>query len=375
MHKCLCCGAALEGKALLTLKNAPACAQHLPDAEELKKDAGVELALRQCPFCGLIQMDCEPVPYYRDVIRAGSISEMIRRLRIEQYTHLIQRYRLEGKSILEIGCGQGDSLEPLSAFPVRAYGIEHDAALAEQARQKGLNVSCAFPETAETPLEHAPFDAFVMFNFLEHQPRPNELLRCIHRNLAPGGVGLLTVPYVFSASSFTFHQFMRDHLAYFTADSLRALLERNGFEVLEEKTEEETLTAIVRKRQSADFSAIEENMVAIRASLSRFCERCAREGKRIAMWGASHQAFSVLSVLGVDTGVAYILDSAPFKQGKFAPASHVPIVPPEHFFDDPVPCILIVSPDYAAEIARIAKERFGAGIETYTLRGTELVLI
>ena len=138
MHKCLTCGAELKGKPLLILKNAPACAQHLPDVTEVTLDKGVDLKLCQCEFCGLIQMDCEPVPYYRDVIRASGISEMMYRLRIKQYTHLIQAYNLYGKSIVEIGCGQGDSLEPLLTFPIEAYGIEHDPELVDKAQKKGL---------------------------------------------------------------------------------------------------------------------------------------------------------------------------------------------------------------------------------------------
>ena len=373
MHKCLTCGAELKGEPLLLLKNAPGYAQHLPDAEEVGSDKGIDLELRQCDLCGLIQMDCEPVDYYRDVIRASGISEMIRQLRMEQYSYLIKNYDLEGKSIIEIGCGQGDSLELLQGFPVNAYGIEHDPQMVETAQEKGLNVWRAFPETADTELENAPFDAFVMFNFLEHQPKPNEMLSCICNNLSDRGVGLITVPYVFSKYSFVFHEFMRDHLSYYTGDSLRVLLERNGFEVLEQKMDEETLAVIVRKRQRADFSPIRESRAAIRSSIGNFCEKCKAQGKRIAMWGASHQAFSVLSVMGSELEPAYILDSAAFKQGKYSPASHVPIVSPEHFFEDPVSCILIVSPAYAEEIAKNAKVRFGEEIETYTMRGNEVI--
>ena len=373
MHKCLTCGAELKGEPLLLLKNAPGYAQHLPDEKEVKTDKGIDLEVRQCDYCGLVQMDCEPVAYYRDVIRASGISDMMRRLRMEQYSYLIRNYNLEGKSIIEIGCGQGDSLEPLLSFPVKAYGIEHDSKMVETAQKNGLNVWRAFPETADTQLENAPFDAFVMFNFLEHQPKPNDMLRCIYNNLSPEGIGLITVPYVYSEYSFIFHEFMRDHLSYYTEDSLRVLLERNGFELLEQKTEEETLSVIVRKRRPTDFSSVKENMETVRSSIVRFCKKCKEQGERIAMWGASHQAFSVLSVIGKDAEISYIMDSADFKQGKFSPASHVPIVSPDHFFKDPVSCIFIVSPDYAEEIAKNARARFGDSVKIYTLRGNEII--
>jgi hypothetical protein len=50
----------------------------------------------------------------------------------------------------------------------------------------------------------------------------------------------------------------------------------------------------------------------------------------------------------------------------------VPIVAPEHFAEEPVQRIVIVAPSYAAEIARTARERFGSGIEVFSLNGIEL---
>ena len=94
--------------------------------------------------------------------------------------------------------------------------------------------------------------------------------------------------------------------------------------------------------------------------------------KKIAIWGASHEAFTILSVTGFEAYVDYIIDSAAFKQGKYAPASHVPIVAPEYFFSDPVDCIVIIAPEYAVEISKTIKRCFGNEIEIYTLNGSDL---
>lgn len=74
MKRCIACGAPLWETPLLTLDNMPASAQHLPDAQGVKEDRGLTLDLCQCMGCGLVQFDCEPVDYYRDVIRAGGFS-------------------------------------------------------------------------------------------------------------------------------------------------------------------------------------------------------------------------------------------------------------------------------------------------------------
>ena len=104
------------------LENMPASAQDIPDPGEADRDQGITLRLYQCRSCGLAQFDCEPVGYYRDVIRSGGYSTTMRELRTSQYRHLIETYGLEGKKFLEAGCGQGEFLDMLKDFPVKAFG-------------------------------------------------------------------------------------------------------------------------------------------------------------------------------------------------------------------------------------------------------------
>ena len=46
----------------------------------------------------------------------------------------------------------------------------------------------------------------------------------------------------------------------------------------------------------------------------------------------------------------------------------MPIVPPEHYFEELVDAVLIVAPGYTDEIAGIIKTRFGEKVEIMTLR-------
>ena len=90
MKQCIACGKLLPEASLFELTSAPASAQDIPDAASVQQDKGVTLQLRQCSGCGLVQFDCDPVPYYRDVIRAGGGSSTMRELRTAQYRHLIE---------------------------------------------------------------------------------------------------------------------------------------------------------------------------------------------------------------------------------------------------------------------------------------------
>ena len=141
----------------------------MPDKDHVDEDQGLTLDLCQCMGCGLVQFDCEPVDYYRDVIRAGGYSTTMAELRRKQYRHLIETYHLEGKRFIEVGCGQGEFLKVLEEFPVEGHGIEHDPALVKLARAQGLAVEQGFTEHADTVIPGGFYDVFLSFNFLEHQ--------------------------------------------------------------------------------------------------------------------------------------------------------------------------------------------------------------
>ena len=89
---------------------------------------------------------------------------------------------------------------------------------------------------------------------------------------------------------------------------------------------------------------------------------------KIAIWGASHQGFTLAATTELKKNARYIIDSAPFKQGRFAPASHLPIVAPDYFFEDPVDIILIVAPGYTNEIAKIIENKFGEKVQILVLK-------
>lgn len=374
MKKCIVCGAPLAGEPLLRCANMPASAQDIPTFEQLPEDAGIDLNLCQCPGCGLVQFDCEPVSYYRDVIRAGGYSTTMVELRRSQYTHFIEKCGLAGKKIVEVGCGQGEFLQVLTEFPVEAYGIEHKADLVEMAQKKGLNVTQGFTETEDTIIPGAPFDAFLSFNFMEHQPYPNTMMQCIYNNLVEGGYGLITVPsfeYILEHDSF--YELLRDHIANYTQDALRFLVERNGFAMLEcKRINRDTWEMIVQKKQRVDVSGLVRNFDLLTKQMNEYVDSRLAQGKKVAVWGASHQGFTAVSTTGVGNKISYIIDSAPFKQGKFAPASHTKIVSPDHWFQEQADCILIIAPGYTDEIAGVIRTKYGEGVEISVLKSATI---
>lgn len=374
-NTCLVCGQSVSScDKLLSLHNMPSSAQDIPTKDLLEKDHGITLELMQCPCCGLVQFLSAPVPYYKNVIRAGGGSSTMRELRKAQYTEFVELFSLQGKKILEVGCGRGEFLKVWKGFDVKAMGLEFDNKLVAKANTEGMQVYQGYAENAETVLPGAPYDAFVQFNFLEHQPYPNDMLRCIYNNLTEDGVGLVTVPsleYILKYDGY--YELIKDHIAYYSEESLRFLFQKNGFEVVKcETVNRDTHAILVRKRKKVDVSSWKTNFEELKQELHEYVDGYIEQGKKVAVWGASHQGFTLIPSLGLSNKIAYIIDSAPFKQGKYAPASHVLIVDRKHFFEEPVDSILIVAPGYTDEIADIIRMELNRDLDIRTLRSNHL---
>ena len=372
--KCLLCGASLNNtKLIFTCDNMPGSAQDIPTKEELDNDYGICLKLVQCRCCGLVQIPVEPVHYYKKVIRAGGGSATMVALRTRQYTDFVNRFNLQGKKILEVGCGKGEFLRIWKNYDVRAVGIEFNQESVTKAREEGLEVYKAFAENAETELPEAPFDAFVQFNFLEHQPYPNEMLQCIYNNLTAEGVGLITVPSIEYILQNGYYELIKDHIAYYSQDTLKLLFQKNGFEILDCCIiNKDTHSVTVRKRKTADTTCWEKSFAILKKELHEYVDSYTAKGKKVAVWGASHQGFTLISSLGLSDKISYIIDSAAFKQGKYSPASHIPIVDRNHFFVEPVDSIVIMAPGYTDEIVAIIKKELCADLDIRAIRSDHL---
>lgn len=372
--RCIACGARLYEKPLLKMDHMPASAQDIPEKKDLASEKEVTVELCACSGCGLVQLSSAPVSYYRDVIRAGGYTGTMESIRRAQYGEWIRMCGLENKKILEAGCGQGEFLKILAEYPVRVFGMEHKKELVEKARAEGLSVQCGYPETEDDRFENAPFDGFTSFNFLEHQPDPCMYLRAIAKNLTEDGCGLLTVPsfeYILEQKSF--YEIIPDHIAYYTKETLRSLMDRCGFDVLkEERINRDTLSVIVKRKRKPDVSGLLQQSDSIKQEVLSLIEKSKQEHKRTAVWGAGHQGFTLCAAAGLAGKIAYIIDSAPFKQGKYAPGSHIPIISPEEALKEPPDTVIIVAPGYTDEIAGILKKRFPGNTAVYVLKTDHL---
>lgn len=370
---CRLCGHPLFPEPLLVQHAMPAAAQGLPTAEQLADDQGVTLALHQCAGCATVQLANPPVPYWREVIRAAGLSAEMRAFRREQFGRWIAEHDLTGRKVLEVGCGRGEYLALLAEAGADAHGLEYAPAAVAACHAAGLHAHRGFLEDPSIRLASGPFDGFAILNFLEHIPAAPLTLQAIAANLTDGASGLVEVPnFDMILRAGLFAEFIPDHLFYFTRQTLTALLERNGFDVLDCRPawHDYVLSATVRKRRPLDLSPLLACQDALKAAFDAFLARFAPG--RVAIWGAGHQALALISLMALAPRVAYVVDSAPFKQGRYTPATHRPIVAPERLADGEVDAVIVLAASYSDEVARILRERHRSRFTVAVLRDNRL---
>ena len=121
MFNCRICRNTLEENTGLIYSGMPPYSQHLPEKPDF---SSVDLQIIQCPACGTVQLLNEPVPYYREVIRAVAYSPEMGEFRKKQFAEWVEKYDLKGKKIFEAGCGRGEYLQLMQEFaPVDTFRL------------------------------------------------------------------------------------------------------------------------------------------------------------------------------------------------------------------------------------------------------------
>jgi len=165
-----------------------------------------------------------------------------------------------------------------------------------------------------------------------------------------------------------FSEFIGDHLFYFTKDTLTTTLNLNGFEVIDcsEIWNEYIISAVIRKRNRLNIDDFQKHQANLKYELEKYLS-CFRS-KNVAIWGAGHQALAIISLIDLSGKIKYVIDSAAFKQGKYTPATHIPIVSPDVLHSDPVEAVIIMAASYSDEVARTIRQKYDKTVKIAILR-------
>ena len=330
-----------------------------------------------CARCGHVYnvgFDPTIVDYGRAYDNALHFSSVFQEYEQELARRLDARYRLSGKTVVEIGCGSGHFLGLLmEKGAARGFGYDpsHDPDRVDPLAQGRVEfVRGHYPETQV----EGGADLVVLRHVLEHVAEPQGMLSSLREGLSakPGAVLYCEVPNgLLAIRENSIWDLMYEHCSYFVAESLRWALEAAGFEVLhlEQSYSGQFLGAEARVADAPDVVGalsvpdpaelerlamdarsfgrhFEQRRDALRARLAEL----EAEGGRAVVWGAGGKTVGLASLVGEDSRIELAVDVNPGKQGTFLAGSGWRIVAPEELKEVRPDVVLLPNPIYRDEV-------------------------
>lgn len=351
-----------DNRPAFTLAGMPRWNHRLLHASELADDTPIDLVVSRCECCGFVSLSTAVLAddYYSDYVNAPSSSPQMLAFLTAQAREFVHRYDLVGRSIVEVGCGDGGFLAQLRDAGAFCLGIEPSDEQRKLALARQLNVEGGLL-TKDRVLDGSPFDAFVTRQVFEHVEDMHSFLGAIRAHLKPGGVGLVEVPHLDTLlAQSRFFDFIPEHLNYFSPITLRLVLELAGFHVLavDAVQKDEALRALVRRAELPPLDGVGRRVIDLSTQIAAFVRHHHQSGRKVAVWGAGGKGLSMLAVTDL-RDVTLLVDGDPQKHGRYTPVSHLCVSPPEALQEQFIGAVVIMAPAYKDEILRILRSTYG----------------
>lgn len=371
---CTCCGTT-RLQPFYHVEQVPAHSSSLMDSyDEATAYPQGRLELSFCPDCGFItntHFDAnltDTLPHFEETQHCSDcFSSFAHRLA----SRWIEQYGLREKTILEIGCGNGEFLNLLCLLG-NNRGIGFDPAIVLKHRDKETHPRVRFVRDYYSDKYHGQTaDAICCRHTLEHINQPNKLIQAIGHHMAGhrDGLILIELPDVTRVlQECAFWDIYYEHCSYFTAGSLARLFRRNGFELLELKRDFDNqyllLVARPGQKPSSPQFELEDDLAETAADVAQFQNRHAElieqwrrrigqfasSGQRTVIWGGGSKGVAFLTTLGVRSEIDCVVDINPQKQGKFMPGTGHRVVGPDALERQRPDVVIVMNPIYQSEI-------------------------
>jgi 2-polyprenyl-3-methyl-5-hydroxy-6-metoxy-1,4-benzoquinol methylase len=148
------------------------------------------------------------------------------------------------RSVLDVGCGDGNFTCSLSEAGYSLFGIDTSAGGIEKAKARYPKIEFAVASAYDDYLtvfdRSTPFDAIVCIEVIEHLYSPRAFMRCARHALRDDGLLVITTPYWGYAKNIALAVSNRmdraltalwegGHIKHFSYRTLRQLGEQQGF--------------------------------------------------------------------------------------------------------------------------------------------------
>ncbi len=396
---CRSCGAG-SLSMVLSLGKTP-LANALPTKEDLSKpEETFPLDLVFCGSCSLLQITetVSPEKLFRDYLYFSSFSDAMVRHAEAIATRLIDSEKLSPDSLaMEIASNDGYLLQHYKKRGVPVLGIEPAVNVAKVAEsERGVRtISEFFGKELATQLAANGEKADVIHanNVLAHVADLNGVVEGFSIVLKDKGTLVVEAPYAKDFIDHTeFDTIYHEHLCYFSLTALDALMERHGLLVKdverlpihggslrifvgqkEFSTRGPRVVALLQEeakwgvKDLAFYKGFAGKVAALKVSLHDTIAALKAEGHSIGAYGASAKGATLLNHFGIDTKfIDFVSDKSTYKQGRFIPGVHIPIVAPEELQKR--------MPDYCLLLTWNFKDEILKAQDNYRLNGGKFII-
>jgi len=235
----------------------------------------------RCPKCGLESIFPQPddetlghiynssyFVHYQSELNPQIVREMKRATYANQLRHIQLGTSAAGKQrLLDCGAATGYLAELAKEMGWDAFAVEYSefgANACEKLLGPGRVYRGQVQEATFAANPEGQFSAITMFDFIEHVREPRPVLQWAKQRLGSKGVLLLTTPRAGSLSwrlmgRQWFHYTSREHLWFFSPESLRILLKEIGFRSVEIRPLAKAVTvgyALAHYARSSSYSRV-----------------------------------------------------------------------------------------------------------------------
>lgn len=330
-----------------------------------------------CGFIGNVAFDPRVLEYSQRYEETQSFSPTYGAFAHRLATHLISRYDLHDRDVIEIGCGKGEFLSLLCELGGNR-GIGFDPSYVE-GRVNGTAKNLVTFITDYYSEKYADYHAdFVCCRMtLEHIHDVGKFVGTLRRAIGEhkDTVVFFQVPNVMRIlRDIAFWDIYYEHCSYFSPGSLARLFARHAFDVVDVWTDYDdqylmleavptNRTAVPVDDQRADVLDLARDVVIFRRDYScRIAEWTCRlreireRDLRAVIWGSGSKAVAFLTTLGVQGEIGYVVDVNPHRHGTYMAGTGELIVGPRFLKEYQPDLVIIMNPVYRDEIGKTLEE-------------------
>lgn len=372
----------------IDLVNSPASNSFLKDEQLNEPEVFYPLKVYTCHQCFLVQVDeykKSDAIFNSEYVYYSSYSKSWLE-HARKYTEMmIDRFGFDSQStVVELASNDGYLLQYFKEKKVPVLGIEPTANTAEVAIGKGIKTVVDFfgvRLARELAAQGIKTDLLLGNNVLAHVPDILDFVGGMKILLKDTGVITMEFPHLMQlVDNNQFDTIYHEHFSYLSFYTVQQIFASQGLELFDveeipthggslriygkhatdsSKPVTERVAALLKKEQAkgmqglAYYDNFQQKALKVKFDMLGFLIEQKRAGKKVAAYGAAAKGNTLLNYCGVKHDlIDFVVDANPHKQGKWLPASHIPVVAESHLKEQQPDFVVILPWNLKDEITR-----------------------